>query len=164
LLVALTAMLGAGIFGGVVLATPANNLQTTTLAKSTVGNLSVSGYAFNGSGPRPALWAASINTLGQSDLYVVDNKFPPGADTGWHSHPGPSLIFVVAGTVTNYMNTMNCMPMQYSAGQSFVDPGNGVVHMIRNEGTTPAETIAVQFIPSGQPRRIDEPEPSDCHI
>jgi len=52
--------------------------------------------------PAPDRWKAQLNTHGQSDVYVVDNKFPPGASTGWHSHPGPSLILVVTGTVTNY--------------------------------------------------------------
>jgi quercetin dioxygenase-like cupin family protein len=160
--VVLAFALAAGIGGGVVMATPANGLQTTTLAKATMGPLSLRGYSLAAN--HAGIWAASINTLGVSDLYVVDNKIPAGGDTGWHSHPGPSLIFVVAGTVTNYMNTMNCMPMTFTAGQSFVDPGGNVVHIIRNETSAPAETIAVQFIPTGIGRRSDEPEPSDCHI
>jgi hypothetical protein len=45
-----------------------------------------------------------------------------------------------------------------------VDSGGDDVHMLRNEGTDVAETIAVQFIPQGVPRRTDEPEPSNCHI
>ena len=56
-------------------------------------------------GPEPYfedVGKAQLKTHGQSDVYVVDNKFPPGASTGWHSYPGPSLILVVTGTVTNY--------------------------------------------------------------
>jgi hypothetical protein len=34
--------------------------------------------------------------------------------------------------------------------------------MIRNESAAPAETIAVQFIPSTATRRIDKPAPSNC--
>lgn len=36
--------------------------------------------------------------------------------------------------------------------------------MLQNNGTTPAVTVAVQFISDGQPRRIDEPQPTspDC--
>jgi hypothetical protein len=36
------------------------------------------------------------------------------------------------------------------------------MHMLRNDGTVAAETIAVQFLPSGLPRRIDKPVPHGC--
>jgi hypothetical protein len=36
--------------------------------------------------------------------------------------------------------------------------------MLRNDGSIPAETIAVQFIPSGQPRKVVKPEPAGCDI
>lgn len=100
---------------------------------------------------------------GQSDVYVVDNKFPPQASTGWHSHPGPSLILVVAGTVTNYLgDDPSCTPHAYSAGAGFIDPGGGDVHMLRNETGAPAETIAVQLLPKDAARRIDIPDPGNC--
>ena len=50
----------------------------------------------------------------------------------------------------------------YTAGQGFVDPGDGHVHMLRNEGTGPAETIAVQLVLDGGTRRIDTPAPGNC--
>jgi quercetin dioxygenase-like cupin family protein len=108
-------------------------------------------------------WAAMLATFGVTDGYVVENDFQPGQTTGWHSHPGPSLIFVVTGSVTNYESDQpHCQGVTYSAGSTFVDAGGTDVHELVNAGTTPAETIAVQFIPQGQPRRIDEPEPSSC--
>jgi quercetin dioxygenase-like cupin family protein len=109
-------------------------------------------------------WAALLATYGVTDGYVVENDFQPGQTTGWHSHPGPSVIFVVAGSVTNYESDQpHCKGATYSAGTTFVDAGGTDVHELVNAGATPAETIAVQFIPQGQPRRIDEPEPSNCH-
>ena len=100
-----------------------------------------------------------------SDFYVVDNKFIPGGTTGWHSHPGPSLIFVVDGAITNYHgDDPSCAGQTYTKGQSFVDEGGSDVHMLRNEGAVPAETIAVQFVPAGANRRIEEPDPGNCHF
>jgi quercetin dioxygenase-like cupin family protein len=100
-----------------------------------------------------------------TDGYVVENDFQPGQTTGWHSHPGPSLVFVVTGSVTNYVSDQpHCKGVTYSAGTTFVDSGGTDVHELVNAGTTAAETIAVQFIPQGQARRIDEPEPSNCHV
>ena len=96
---------------------------------------------------------------------MVENDFQPGQATGWHSHPGPSLIFVVSGSVTNYESDQpHCKGVTFVAGTTFVDSGGTDVHELVNNGTTPAETIAVQFIPQGQARRIDKPEPSTCHI
>jgi len=158
------------VYGSVVLATPQSGVATSTLAKATSGDINLSGHAVTtvvgkDGKPHPSVWVSWIKTLGTSDLYVVDNKFAAGATTGWHTHPGPSVIFVVAGSITNYMsNDPSCAPHVYSAGSSFTDPGGDVVHMLRNEGTTTAETIAVQFIPTGAMRRIDESEPSNCHL
>ena len=87
----------------------------------------------------------------------------PGGTTGWHSHPGPSLIEVVAGTVTNYEgDDPRCRPHVYTAGMGFVDAGGKDVHMLVNEGSVPAETIAVQLLPQDAVRRIDAPDPGNC--
>jgi len=47
-------------------------------------------------------WALKTKVKGDSDVYIVQNTFPPGADTGWHTHPGPSLVTVTAGAITAY--------------------------------------------------------------
>ena len=77
---------------------------------------------------------------------------------------GASLIFVVAGTITNYSSDdPSCSPQVYTAGQSFVDPGGDDEHMLRNEDpSVVAETIAVQFLPQGATRRIEGPAPDGC--
>jgi quercetin dioxygenase-like cupin family protein len=157
----LIGIVAGGGYAGKVLATPASpTLQTTILAKSTFDPLRLIGN----SSP-PGLWRVKLKTDGLSDLYVVDNKFSPGDTTGWHSHPGPSLIFVVAGTVTNYdSGDRRCSPHTYTAGSNFVDSGGDDVHMLRNETNDPAETIAVQFLPERATRKIDAPEPRSCHV
>ena len=47
--------------------------------------------------PAAAPWAVRSDER----LVAVDNKIDPGGTTGWHEHPGPSLILVVLGQVTN---------------------------------------------------------------
>jgi quercetin dioxygenase-like cupin family protein len=166
----LVVALGVSVYVGNVLATPSAGQTTTTLAKATVDDLDLSGKALTTAigrdgKPHPnGVWLAWIKTHGLSDLYVIDNKFAPGGTAGWHSHPGPSLIFVVAGTITNYMSDdPSCTPHVYTAGQSFVDAGGDDMHILRNEdGSVTAETIAVQFLPQGATRRIDEPAPGNC--
>jgi quercetin dioxygenase-like cupin family protein len=155
----LAGILGAAVYGGVALATPQAGVTTTILAKSTFGEIDLNAHTI------PAdTWQARLKTHGLTDAYVVDNKFAPGGTTGWHTHPGPSLIFVVAGTVSNYTSDdPTCTPQVYTAGQSFIDAGGGDVHILRNESsTTSAETIAVQLLPQGSVRKTDAPAPGNC--
>jgi quercetin dioxygenase-like cupin family protein len=156
----LVVVLGVGLYGGSVLATPSSGLTTTILGKSLFDEIDLKAHTI------PAdLWQARLKTHGLSDVYVVDNKLAPGGTTGWHSHPGPSLILVVAGAVTNYMgDDPTCTGHVYTAGQGFVDPGSGDVHMLRNAGSVQAETIAVQLLPKDAVRRIDVPDPGNCHF
>ena len=159
----LLATTGGAISAANVLATPPSpppDLTTTILAKSTFNEMLLTAKT------HPAnLWRAKIKTHGASDFYVVDNKLAPNATSGWHSHPGPSLIEVIHGSVTDYEahGRGHCPPRVYAAGSGFVDPGGDDVHMLRNEGTEPAETIAVQLLPQGADRRIDAPaKPDGC--
>jgi quercetin dioxygenase-like cupin family protein len=153
----LVATLGAGVYAGDVMATPSSGVTTTVLARSVAGSLQVSGQQVS---PQ---WRALVKTDGTTDLYVVDNKFAAGSSSGWHTHPGPSLILVASGQVTNYFgNDPTCTGQTYRAGQSFIDPGGATIHDVRNETGEPAETIAVQLLPKDAPRKIDEPAPGNC--
>ena len=110
-------------------------------------------------------WDLKIKVKGDSDVYIVQSTFPPGTHTGWHTHPGPSLITVIAGELTVYEAAdPTCTPHVYHAGDSFTDLGCGDVHLLRNEGADQAVTIAAQVIPAGQPRRIDRDQPANCPV
>ena len=146
-----------GVFAGTVLATPPSGQTTTTLARAPLEpmNLKVK------SDP-PNLWRLRLKTHGVSDGYVVSNAFAAnGGTSGWHSHPGPSVIFVTAGAITSHMSDgHHCMQQDYTAGQAFVDPGGaGNMHMIENNGSIEARTVVVQLVPAGAARRIDADDP-----
>jgi len=145
-------IVAVGVASRNVLATPASGVVTTQLGKATFGDLDLRAHSH-----LAGLWRARVKTRGASDVYVIDNKIAVNGTTGWHSHPGPSLIEVIHGSVTDYESHGNgqCPPQVYAAGSGFVDPGGDDVHMLRNEGTEPAETIAVQLLPQGADRRID---------
>jgi hypothetical protein len=159
-IVAVVALAAVAVYVGNVLATPSSGFTSATLAKAQFGELDSHVHTV------PADWQAWIRTKGLSDLYVQSNVFAPGGgSSGWHTHPGPSLITVTAGTVTVYDgDDPSCTPRTYSATgtNGFVDVGGGDVHLIRNEGTVEARTIVVQLIPAGAARRIDVPSPGNC--
>jgi hypothetical protein len=70
---------------------------------------------------------------------------------------------VLAGSVTDYDNSVpGCAPQVYRKGATFVDSGGTDVHMLQNNGTETAETLAIQLLPKDQPRRIDKPKPAGC--
>jgi len=155
----LLAFIGAGVLVSNVLATPSGGLTQTVKGPYSFAPFNVRVQAM------PPSWRVRLRAQGQSDVYYVDNVFAPGASTGWHSHPGPSFILVVSGTVTNYEGGGgHCSITQYSAGSGFMDAGgNGTdIHMIKNNTAQPAETIALQVLPKGASRRIDEPDPGTC--
>ena len=140
---------------GVVYGTAGAGITTTQIVQGNFGDIDVK-TNFDGH-------KVDIDTKGDSDLYVVSNVIAPGGHTGWHTHPGPSLITVKSGTITAYQgDDPTCSPTVYTVGQGFVDPGDGRVHMLRNEGAVPAETIAVQLVVDGGTRRIDTPDPENC--
>jgi hypothetical protein len=155
----------AGGGASTVLATTQSGVTTTTVGLASLPPVQIhSSFRPQPQTWPPSFWSAMVRTHGITDLYVVDNVIAPGGTTGWHSHPGPSLIIVKAGTVTNYRaEASNCAGVDYPAGTAFVDAGGNDVHELKNNGTVPAETIAVQLIPHGQPRKVDLPQvPPGC--
>lgn len=105
----------------------------------------------------------ALRTKSTSDVYVTRNAIGVGGHSGWHTHPGPSLIIVTAGEIMAYnANDPTCTPTRYRAGEGFVDPGGGSVHLLRNESGAPAETVAVQILSKGAERRIDTPATGNC--
>jgi len=108
-------------------------------------------------------WRLKTKVKGDSDVYVTRHTFQPGQHTGWHTHPGPSLITVISGALAVYDgDDPTCTPTIYQAGESFTDIGCGDVHLVRNDGNVEAIDIAVQIVPAGAPRRIDVPDPGNC--
>jgi quercetin dioxygenase-like cupin family protein len=165
-------LMGAAIimmapYGRPVLATPAVGFVGTTLALGRYGDINAFNHLvppdFRKSRLDNAVWLSLQKTKGASDVYVQSNVWQPGGSTGWHTHPGHSLITVTAGTVTVYEgDDRRCRPHVYTQGMGFVDEGGEHVHNIRNEGVVEARTITVQLIPADAVRRIDAADPGNC--
>jgi quercetin dioxygenase-like cupin family protein len=72
------------------------------------------------------------------------------------------MITVIEGTLTVYKD--DCTSETYSTGQSFTDIGCGDIHNVVNETDADAKDIAVQIVPHGAPRRIDEHDPGCSQV
>ncbi len=98
-----------------------------------------------------------INTKGDPSTFSIQTvTLAPGAQSGWHTHPGPEYTIVKSGTVTVQKAT-NCPPVTLTAGQIFFVAGN-TSHMARNDTAEPAELYVTYTLPAGQPVRIDQPD------
>jgi quercetin dioxygenase-like cupin family protein len=155
----LAAAIGTGVYAGNVLATTSTPPQPITMMLG--GPTTFDPFNVNAHNIPADSWQAKLKTRGTSDVYVVDNKFASGASTGWHSHPGPSLILVTAGRITNH-TADNCAGHSYSGGSGFIDPGGDDVHMLTNDAGSPAETIAVQLLPHRALRKTPAQPPANC--
>jgi hypothetical protein len=147
----------SGIIGssGTALATPSSGFASTLLGPTRFDEIDVKTHT--------DAHKVSIKTKEPSDVYIVTNRVTPGGHSGWHTHPGPSVVSVKSGTATVYdSDDPNCTPHFYPAGTGFVDAGGGHVHLVRNEGNVELETVAFQVLPVGASRRIDGPNPGNC--
>jgi quercetin dioxygenase-like cupin family protein len=107
---------------------------------------------------------------GGIDTFVQHVRLTAGVDTGWHTHPGPAVVSIVAGALT-YEDA--CTRATYGPGTGFVDHGFGHVHhaIAGPEGAdfyvtylaphgSPSQTIAAQP-PGACPNDGDDEEEED---
>ena len=87
-----------------------------------------------------------MNVKDSAQVIVQNVTVEPGAQTGWHSHHGPVVVVVAAGTMTLYQaDDPSCTGETFTAGEAFVDPGQGNVHNARNDGTVGVSLYATYF-------------------
>jgi len=97
-----------------------------------------------------------------TNTVVAQYTFGPHSSTGWHSHPGKTLVVVQSGTFTVYHD--NCHAMTYGPGQSFVELPSSI-HVGRNETGSDVQLGVVYFdVPIGGAFRIDQPQPAGCDV
>jgi quercetin dioxygenase-like cupin family protein len=80
------------------------------------------------------------------DVAVAHLTFKPSGSTGWHRHPGPTVVTITTGELTITDNT--CRSRTYQAGDTFVEPGPPR-HVAVNTADTTTETIVTFFVPRG---------------
>ena len=96
-----------------------------------------------------------------SNVIVARVSWEEGGTSGWHTHPGPVVVNVTKGTL-ELVNERDCVVRTYGAGEAFVDPGQGNVHVARAVGGTGAEAVATFLgVPTGAAATVWVP-PADC--
>jgi hypothetical protein len=140
--------------GAVAFATSSFGTSQTTVASSVLTDFDIDAK-------RPD-WKASLKVKGVSDVFVTSNSAIPGGHSGWHSHPGLSIVSVTQGAVWLYdADDPGCVPTIVPAGYGFVEAGDHT-HILRNEGGIDAKWTTTSIRPAGSAGRIDQPNPGNC--
>ena len=106
-----------------------------------------------------------IHVSNAQDTVVQQIVIGPGGHTGWHSHPGPVVVVIKTGALTFYSSEdPTCTGRTYTAGQAFIDSGQGHIHIARNlSASENVELWATYFdVPPGGAFRVDAGDPGTC--
>jgi quercetin dioxygenase-like cupin family protein len=146
------------------------------IASAVIVGLSAAGVAFATPGSGVTGMVAGrgtavekVKTRGNEpyDVIVQSITIAPGGHTGWHTHPGIAVAVVTSGGLTVYDgDDRSCTAQLYEAGDVYVDPGYGHVHIARNEGAVPTVVLVTYLdVPTDEPTtviRIDADDPGNC--
>jgi quercetin dioxygenase-like cupin family protein len=150
--------LGVGLIGN-ALATPASLFTAETARGPLVDRPLDVNWRF---GPENKV---KLQTQGAVEIAAQRVVIQPGGTLGWHSHPGPTLVTILSGTMSFYHAEHCTMEIEYGPGQSFSNLPDEI-HMARNEGSEVLVIYASYFVPAGTPLlRIDQPSPGpECPL
>ena len=100
-----------------------------------------------------------------NDVAINQNTIQPAGFSGWHSHPGTTVIAVQSGQVTLFSERIaggKCRVHTYTAGQLFLEHPKNEYNAV-NTGAEPA-VVAVTFfnVPHGGDSRIEQTNPGNC--
>jgi quercetin dioxygenase-like cupin family protein len=97
-----------------------------------------------------------LDFRGPSDVLQTQLIFQPGATTGWHMHPGPVVVVVKSGSLTEILK--NGCPVVHPAGTVFFEEKNEVHNVVNQTGGV-TELYATFFSPAGQQPLIPVGDP-----
>jgi quercetin dioxygenase-like cupin family protein len=101
---------------------------------------------------KPRMWADRMLDVVTDELprkaRVVANlnHWEPGADTGRHSHPGPTVFVLLEGELEETLGDGRTRILR--AGQGFWNPPR-TTHSVRSVGGRPARALAIHIDPAG---------------
>ena len=134
---------------GVALATPPSGLTSELLARGAAGQFRIHDESMG----------LKMEARRDTDVAVVKATLAPGGTTGWHGHPGPSIVIVKTGTLTmreghqghhhghDRGGWRRCSEQEFGAGTAFVHPEHE--HEFVNDSGVAVEFYVVYLVPAG---------------
>jgi quercetin dioxygenase-like cupin family protein len=97
-----------------------------------------------------------LHLKGTTDVLQTDLIFQPGGTTGWHYHPGPVVVVIKSGALTE-IDHDGCMTVHPAGSAFFEDPN--VVHNVINQTGVVTEVYATFLSPAGSQPLIPASDP-----
>jgi len=100
--------------------------------------------------PEPRMWAEVLLSVSTDEIpkrtHVKANldHWQPGAETGLHSHPGPTLLVMLDGELEETLGDGRTRTLK--PGQAFWHHPR-TTHNVRNRSSQPARALAVHLDP-----------------
>jgi quercetin dioxygenase-like cupin family protein len=105
--------------------------------------------------------SVDLHVNGPSDALTADLVFQPGAETGWHYHPGPVVVIIKSGALTE-THSNGCVTV-HPAGSVFFEKAD-VIHNAANQTGVVTEVYATFLFPAGTQPLIPAANPGGvCH-
>jgi quercetin dioxygenase-like cupin family protein len=99
---------------------------------------------------------AVLHMKGETDVLQADLIFQPGATTGWHIHPGPVVVVIKSGALTEIQSN-GCMIVHPMGSAFFEQPDE--VHNVVNQTGGVTEVYATFLSPLGAQPLIPVTDP-----
>ena len=99
---------------------------------------------------------AILHMKGATDVLQADLIFQPGGTAGWHIHPGPLVVVIKAGALTE-IHSNGCMTVHPAGSAFFESPDE--VHNVVNNTSVVTEVLATFLSPTGTQPLIPVPDP-----
>lgn len=100
---------------------------------------------------KPRMWADTVVDLVTDELprkarvRANVNHWEPGAETGRHTHPGPTVFVMLDGELEEVLGDGKTRTLK--AGQAYWKPPR-IDHNVRNVSAQPARALAVHLDPT----------------
>lgn len=132
--------------GGVVLAEPPSGFTPVIVGDGKVAKASeISAHGIDFSSRKNAR------------VIVQTGEFAGGGKSGWHTHPGLTIVTVIDGTVSN--RTGCDAAVVYAKGDSFVEPPDTPISVDNTSDTLLAHVVATLVVPDGMAPRTNVTAP-----
>ncbi len=101
---------------------------------------------------KPRMWADVLLDLSTEEIpkrarvHANLDHWEPGAETGRHTHPGPTVFVMLDGELEEVLHDGSTRPLK--AGQAFWKRAR-TEHNVKNVSGQPARALAVHLDPAG---------------
>jgi quercetin dioxygenase-like cupin family protein len=90
----------------------------------------------------------SVSSIPGRDIVQVLTEIPAGVESGWHTHPGEEVGYIIAGTIHMMIDGKPTLTLH--AGDGFLIPPR-TPHNARDLGPETGQMLSTYIVETGEP-------------